>query len=89
MGVLCYAPSFSVFLIYRYVKRNKLQIIHTIYNIIPNAGDIRTFSYNTDNSEKWEYFRLVSFDILSNSLYRCGHIIGHLTAPSPYLGMTL
>ena len=30
MGALCCAPSFSVFLIYRYVKRNKLQIIHAI-----------------------------------------------------------
>ena len=26
----------SVLLIYRYVKRNKLQIIYTIYNIIPS-----------------------------------------------------
>ena len=33
--VLCSA-SFSVFLIYRYVKRNKLQIMHTIYSIIPS-----------------------------------------------------
>ena len=37
MGVLCSDPTFRVVLIYRYVKRNELQIIRTIYNIIPSV----------------------------------------------------
>ena len=52
---------------YRYVKRNKLQIIHTIYNIIPSIWYYTYFSYNTNTSEKSKHLRLVPLDILSDS----------------------
>ena len=43
MRALYSIPPFSVLLIHRYVKRNKLHIIHTIY-IIPSPS-INAISY--------------------------------------------